>query len=211
MVMNDHTSRSGFALAGVLVVMAALLLLGVGALTLARIERFTGRSQADLLRARLAAEAGLEECRAMLESKAANDTYLVIQGSGDDVTLPACFSWAARQWMTRSDSSFIRCSVLHQARKRAGPWTFRIPADHWSNHFRIEPCRGRNWRRRIGTMSFRRTAGKSRDMCSGLRTCKADLMRSVRETWMDRATSTSGSPHPFPQQAPIPMPMKMRH
>lgn len=91
MVMNDHTSRSGFALAGVLVVMAALLLLGVGALTLARIERFTGRSQADLLRARLAAEAGLEECRAMLESKAANDTYLVIQGSGDDVTLPGLF------------------------------------------------------------------------------------------------------------------------
>lgn len=70
---------AGFVLPAVLLVTGALLILVVGALLLASIERGTARSFVDRQRADLAARAGLEEVRAILNHEAANDDFLIIR------------------------------------------------------------------------------------------------------------------------------------
>jgi Tfp pilus assembly protein PilV len=56
-------SAAGFTLPAVLVVTGALLILAVGILLVASIERSTARSFVDRQRAELAAQAGLEDPR----------------------------------------------------------------------------------------------------------------------------------------------------
>ncbi len=71
----------GFTLPAILVVVGALLVLAVGILLVAGIERDTARSFADRQRAELAARAGLEEICGILNLEAANDDFLVIQST----------------------------------------------------------------------------------------------------------------------------------
>lgn len=78
-----HRSPRGFALAAILMVMAALLLLAVGLLALAGTERKTARSYVDLKRADWVARAGLEEVRSLLREETANDDFLVLARPGE--------------------------------------------------------------------------------------------------------------------------------
>jgi type II secretory pathway pseudopilin PulG len=71
----------GFTLPAVLVVTAALLILAVGILLVAGVERDTARSFVDRQRADLAARAGLEELRGILATEAANDDFIVLQST----------------------------------------------------------------------------------------------------------------------------------
>jgi hypothetical protein len=63
----------------VLVVVAAMLILAIGALMVSGLERDTARSSADRERAELAARAGLEEVMALLRTEAANDDFLIVR------------------------------------------------------------------------------------------------------------------------------------
>ncbi len=75
----------GFTLAAVLVVMAAILLLAVGALALVGIERKTARSYVDARRAEWMAESGMEDFRVRLKELTANDHYLVFSKADEEV------------------------------------------------------------------------------------------------------------------------------
>ncbi len=75
---SRHRPRAGFTLPAVLVVVGALLVLAIGLLLITGIERDTARSFADRERAALAARAGLEEVRGILQRETANDDFLVI-------------------------------------------------------------------------------------------------------------------------------------
>ena len=72
---------AGFTLPAVLVVTGALLILAVGILLVAGIERGTARSFVDRERADLAARAGLEDVRGILNLEAGNDDFLILQGT----------------------------------------------------------------------------------------------------------------------------------
>lgn len=72
---------AGFALPAILVVVGALLILALGILLVVGIERKTARSFADRQRAALAASAGLEDVKGILNLEAANDDFLVIQST----------------------------------------------------------------------------------------------------------------------------------
>lgn len=74
-------SAAGFTLPAILVIVAALLILAVGILLVVGVERNTARSFADRQRAMLAARAGLEDVKGILNLEAANDDYLVIQSN----------------------------------------------------------------------------------------------------------------------------------
>ncbi len=76
---GKRIAPAGFTLPAVLVVVGALLVLAVGILLVASIERSTARSFVDRERAELAARSGLEDIRAILTTEAANDEYLVIR------------------------------------------------------------------------------------------------------------------------------------
>jgi type II secretory pathway pseudopilin PulG len=71
----------GFTLPAILVVVAALLILAVAALLIVGIERNTSRAFSDHERAKLAARAGLEEVKGILNREAANDDFIVIQAT----------------------------------------------------------------------------------------------------------------------------------
>ena len=81
----NHKSAAGFTLPAILVVVGALLILAVGILLVVGIERNTAHSFADRERANLAARAGLEEVKGILVKEAANDDFLILQGT-DPVT-----------------------------------------------------------------------------------------------------------------------------
>jgi Tfp pilus assembly protein PilV len=72
---------AGFTLPAILVVVGALLILAVGILLVVGIERNTAHSFADRARAELAARAGLEDIRGVLTQEAANDDFLILQGT----------------------------------------------------------------------------------------------------------------------------------
>ncbi len=78
---NPHRLKAaaGFTLPSILVVTAALLILAVGILLVSSVERSTARSFVDRQRAELAARAGLEEVRGILNLETANDDFLIIQ------------------------------------------------------------------------------------------------------------------------------------
>ncbi len=71
--------KGGFALPAVLVVVGGLLILAIGILLIAGIERNTARSFVDRERAELAARAGLEDIRGILNNQAANDDFLILE------------------------------------------------------------------------------------------------------------------------------------
>jgi len=79
--MRISNKQPGFTLPAVLVVVGALLILAVGILLVAGIERDTARSFVDRQRAELAARAGLEDIRGILTTEAANDDYIVLQST----------------------------------------------------------------------------------------------------------------------------------
>ncbi|MEO5916851.1 MAG: hypothetical protein ABIS50_21665 [Luteolibacter sp.] len=74
-------TAAGFTLPSILVVVAALLILAVGILLVVGIERNTARSFVDRQRAALAARAGLEDVKGILNLDAANDEYVVLQST----------------------------------------------------------------------------------------------------------------------------------
>lgn len=83
MLLSDtlphRKTAAGFILPTVLVVIGALLILAIGILMVAGIERSTARSFVDRQRAELAARAGLEDIRGILNREAANDDFLILQ------------------------------------------------------------------------------------------------------------------------------------
>jgi type II secretory pathway pseudopilin PulG len=79
--MRISNRHPGFTLPAVLVVVGALLILAVGVLLVASIERDTARSFVDRQRAELAARAGLEDLRGLLVTEAANDDFVVLQST----------------------------------------------------------------------------------------------------------------------------------
>lgn len=76
-----RTEEAGFTLPAILVVVGALLILAVGVLLVVGIERSTARSFSDRQRAELAARAGLEDIKGILNLEAANDDFLVLQSA----------------------------------------------------------------------------------------------------------------------------------
>ncbi len=85
---NDNSSShqktpAGFTLPAILVVVAALLILAVGILLVVDIERSTSRSFVDREKAELAAHAGLEEVKGILQREAANDDFLILQAAAE--------------------------------------------------------------------------------------------------------------------------------
>ncbi|MES2439655.1 MAG: hypothetical protein V4584_11335 [Verrucomicrobiota bacterium] len=74
-------TEAGFTLPAILVVVGALLILAVGILMIVGVERNTARSFSDRQRAELSAQAGLEEIKAVFLKEAANDDFLIVQGT----------------------------------------------------------------------------------------------------------------------------------
>ncbi len=79
--MRHFSKATGFALPAVLVVVGSLLVLSVGVLLVANVERDTARSFVDRQRAELAASAGLEEIRSLLSAETANDDFVLLQST----------------------------------------------------------------------------------------------------------------------------------
>jgi hypothetical protein len=101
---------SGFTLAAVLVVVAALLIAAIGSLAVSGIERGTSRASVDRQRAELAARAGLEDLRGIFGKEASNDDFLILQSSLTDpidtTRYPAPHLFIARGKSTPSGPSF---------------------------------------------------------------------------------------------------------
>ncbi len=76
---NRKNILAGFTLPTVIIVMAAVFVLAIGALTVTGIERATTRAGSDFHRAELAVRAGLEEFRGLLHTEASNDDFMIIQ------------------------------------------------------------------------------------------------------------------------------------
>jgi hypothetical protein len=91
---------AGFTLPAVLVVVGALLVLAVGILMVSGIERSTARSFVDRQRADLAARAGLEDVRGILNHEASNDDFLIVQHTAESIKDskkdPASYLYIAR-------------------------------------------------------------------------------------------------------------------
>lgn len=94
---------AGFALPAVLIIAGGLMILAVGALLLAGIERVTARAYVDRQRAELAASAGLEDVRHLLTTETANDNFIILQSTfhepvrdADPPPLPAPHLFIAR-------------------------------------------------------------------------------------------------------------------
>jgi len=75
---TQHRRATGFVTPAVMMIIAVLLILGIGALALVSNERKTSRSHLDALRAELAVNAGLETVRSIFQNQALNDDFLVI-------------------------------------------------------------------------------------------------------------------------------------
>jgi len=75
---NPDRRAAGFALPAILIITGALFILALAALWVTGTERGTARSFADHQRAELAASAGLDEIRSILNAETANDDFLVI-------------------------------------------------------------------------------------------------------------------------------------
>ncbi|MCU0794979.1 MAG: hypothetical protein MUF31_03485 [Akkermansiaceae bacterium] len=76
---------AGFTLAAVMVIVAAILLLTVGALALVGIERKTARSYVDAKRAEWIARAGMEDVRGVLREETASDDFLIVSKPAETV------------------------------------------------------------------------------------------------------------------------------
>jgi type II secretory pathway pseudopilin PulG len=78
---NRHRTTAGFTLPAILVVVSALLILAIGVLLIVSVERGTARSFTDRQRAELAARAGLEDFRGLLNLETCNDEFLIVQST----------------------------------------------------------------------------------------------------------------------------------
>lgn len=78
----------GFTLPSVLVIVSALLILAIGLLLVVGTERSTARSFADFQRAELAAQAGLEDFNGLFSSRAATDTFTILQATLEEPLQP---------------------------------------------------------------------------------------------------------------------------
>ena len=88
--MPSPRATRGFILPAMLVIASALLILALGILLLAGIERSTARAYANLQRADLAARAGIENVKSILTRDASNDTYTILQGTLIEPLKPGC-------------------------------------------------------------------------------------------------------------------------
>ena len=78
-----QVGHAGFTLPAVLVIAGALLILAIGVLLVAGIERSTSRSFVNREKAELAARAGLAEVAGIFQREAANDDFVIIQSHLD--------------------------------------------------------------------------------------------------------------------------------
>ena len=76
-----HHPAPGFVLPAVLVVVSALVILAVGILLVAGLERSTSRAYVNHQRAELAAYAGLEDVKGILNLEASNDNFTLVQST----------------------------------------------------------------------------------------------------------------------------------
>ncbi|MEI6175733.1 MAG: hypothetical protein WCS43_02475 [Verrucomicrobiota bacterium] len=79
--VRQRNFTAGFTLPAILIITGALLILAIGALLVTGIERNTARSFVDCERANLAARAGLENIRGILNTEAANDDFIILHSS----------------------------------------------------------------------------------------------------------------------------------
>jgi type II secretory pathway pseudopilin PulG len=116
---------SGFTLPAILVVTGALLILAVGILLVAGIERGTARSYVDRQRAALAARAALEDIRGILEKEAGNDDFIVLQSTlAAPITKNrdrAPFLFLARGKVADSKYKFRYVPLFSSASEKAAP------------------------------------------------------------------------------------------
>jgi hypothetical protein len=103
-------NTAGFFLPALLIIVSALLMLAVGLLLRVGIERHTARSYAELQRAELAARAGLENVKAILNLKTSNDNFIILKATlKQPITTgrePAPFLFLAHA-QASADASFV--------------------------------------------------------------------------------------------------------
>jgi len=126
--MKRSDQSNGFTLPAVLVVVAALLILAVGALLVTTVERDTARSFVDRQRAEMAVRAGLEDLRGVLTAETANDDFVVIQSTlpGFSVKPKAAHLFIARGSKQSSPFQFSYIP-LFSAASRPQPSPLSVP------------------------------------------------------------------------------------
>ena len=138
MTRTDKLPRTvkaaGFALPAVLVVVGAMLILAVGILLVAGIERSTARSFVDFQRGQLAARAGLEEVKGILAQETSNDDFLIIQ-SMEPVTSgsakePLPYLYLARGSSAGEALSFRYVPLFSTASMPESSTTLKAPPAH---------------------------------------------------------------------------------
>lgn len=127
---------TGFALPVVLIIAGALMILAVGALLLAGIERRTARLFLDRQRAELAASAALEDVRQLLATETANDDFIILQSTyhqpprkADPPPLPAPHLFLARARLEEDEAAFRYTPLFstHRAPQPGNPATLAHP------------------------------------------------------------------------------------
>ncbi|MCU0749944.1 MAG: type II secretion system GspH family protein [Akkermansiaceae bacterium] len=109
---------AGFTLPAILVVVGALLILAVGILIVAGIERSTARSFVDRQRAELAARTALEDIRSVFTTQAVKDDFLVIQSNLKENVRPTEAGGTPREkapflFLTRAEPSNSGLNYTH--------------------------------------------------------------------------------------------------
>ena len=102
--MTDHpktgNASSGIALPVVLIIMGALMVLALAAISITGIEHQTSRAWVEQSRAKLAVQSGREEVEALMQREMANDDFIVLQTDGlrlpDGERLNAPYPFIAR-------------------------------------------------------------------------------------------------------------------
>jgi len=126
--MTDHprvgNATSGIALPMVLIIMAALLVLALAAISMTGIEHQTSRTWVEQSRAKLAVQAGREEVEAAMLREMANDDFIVLQADG--LRLPGGQSLNVQY-------PFIARAVLDQGNVRYR----HVPLFSWGSSFPV--------------------------------------------------------------------------
>jgi hypothetical protein len=135
--MNPNNSKArppgsaGFTLPAVLVVVAALLIMVIGLLAMSGIERKTARSYVDLQRSDMAALAGLEQVKSVLDQETANDDFVIVQNvpplpdDGNKALETVPYLYVARGSMTGTDVKY-RYLPLFSTLSQPEPSTTRL-------------------------------------------------------------------------------------
>lgn len=107
MKRTNSTSRSGFSLPLVMMIMAALVIMALALMSATGITRHGARAVTDAMRAECAARAALEECRGLLEQETANDDFLIIASPRKTADEPA------RLYLSRGEVSSAALKFRH--------------------------------------------------------------------------------------------------